>query len=78
MKGDEGMLKIAIIGAGSGVFTRNLVRDILSYPELRDSTIALMDIDSVRLEFMRRALQKLIDQENIQPNLKPQPIEKRL
>lgn len=52
------MLKIAIIGAGSGVFTRNLVRDILSYPELRDSTIALMDIDSIRLEFMRKALQK--------------------
>jgi len=57
------MLKIAIIGAGSGVFTRNLVRDILSYPELRNSTIALMDIDSIRLEFMRKALQKLIEQE---------------
>ena len=69
MEGDEGMLKIAIIGAGSGVFTRNLVRDILSYPELRDCTIALMDIDSIRLEFMRKALQKLIDQEKYSTRL---------
>jgi len=55
--------KITIIGAGSGVFTRNLVRDILSYPELSGSTITLMDIDAVRLEYMRKALQRLIDQE---------------
>lgn len=40
------MPKITIIGAGSGVFTRNLVRDILSYPELSGSTISLMDIDA--------------------------------
>lgn len=57
------MPKITIIGAGSGVFTRNLVRDILSYPELSNVTITLMDIDAVRLEYMRKALQKLISQE---------------
>jgi alpha-galactosidase len=44
------MPKIAFVGAGSAVFTRNLVGDILSLPELRDSTtFALMDIDAERL-----------------------------
>ncbi|HXL02571.1 MAG TPA: alpha-glucosidase/alpha-galactosidase [Candidatus Atribacteria bacterium] len=57
------MSKITIIGAGSGVFTRNLVRDILSYPELSGSTISLMDIDASRLEYMRKALQRLVEQE---------------
>ena len=44
------MPKIAFIGAGSTVFTRNLVGDVLSHPELRDdTTFALMDIDAERL-----------------------------
>jgi alpha-galactosidase len=43
------MPKIAMIGAGSTVFAKNLLGDILSFPELKDSHIALMDIDSERL-----------------------------
>jgi alpha-galactosidase len=43
------MPRIAFIGAGSTVFTRNLVGDVLSIPELADSTFALMDIDADRL-----------------------------
>lgn len=43
------MPKIAFIGAGSTVFAKNLMGDILSYPELTDSTFALMDIDAERL-----------------------------
>lgn len=43
------MPKIAFIGAGSTVFAKNLMGDILSYPELADSTISLMDIDADRL-----------------------------
>jgi alpha-galactosidase len=39
-----------MIGAGSVVFVKNLLADILSLPELRDSTIALHDIDAERLE----------------------------
>jgi len=38
------MAKIVLIGAGSHVFSRHLITDILSYPGLRDSTITLMDI----------------------------------
>jgi len=42
--------KVAFVGAGSMVFARNLVGDVLSYPELEDSEIALMDIDEHRLD----------------------------
>ena len=42
-------LKITLIGAGSTVFTRNLLGDILSYPELAGCEIALHDIDERRL-----------------------------
>ena len=43
------MTKITFIGAGSTVFAKNLLGDILSFPELANSTISLMDIDPERL-----------------------------
>ena len=46
-----------LIGAGSVIFTLNLLGDILSFPELAESEIALMDIDAERLrvaEIMER------------------------
>ena len=43
-------MKIAFIGAGSVVFTKDLMTDTLSFPELQGTTIALHDIDSERLE----------------------------
>lgn len=52
--------KIAFIGAGSFEFTRELVRDILTFPRLRGVTFSLMDIDPERLAFSRRAVEKLI------------------
>ena len=56
------MPKIAFIGAGSTVFTRNLVGDILSLPELRDTTtFALMDIDPDRLRTSEIVASRLID-----------------
>ncbi len=42
-------MKITMIGAGSVVFAKNLLGDILSHPELRECQIALMDIDPERL-----------------------------
>jgi alpha-galactosidase len=55
------MAKIAFIGAGSLGFTRGLVRDILTFPLLKDATIALMDVDSERLEFAQKAVKRIID-----------------
>jgi alpha-galactosidase len=43
------MTTIAFIGAGSVVFTRQLLSDILRFPELADATISLHDIDPDRL-----------------------------
>lgn len=57
------MTKIAFIGAGSMVFTRNLVRDIVSYPQLSGSKISLMDIDASRLGRITSLVGRLIDQE---------------
>lgn len=41
---------MTMIGAGSTVFAKNLIGDILSFPELADTHIALMDIDGERLK----------------------------
>jgi alpha-galactosidase len=44
------MARIVFIGAGSVEFTRNLLGDILTFPELAESEIVLHDIDPERLE----------------------------
>ena len=56
------MVKIVIIGARSHVFSRRLITDILSYPELRDSTISLMDIDQERLDLITAFAKRLVEQ----------------
>ena len=37
------MPRIAFIGAGSVIFAQHLLGDILSFPELQESEIALVD-----------------------------------
>ena len=64
------MTKITIIGAGSVVFTRNLGSDILLVPELQDSTITLMDIDSERLEMAQALVQAIVDQRGLKAVVK--------
>src|SRR3954470_9066445 len=44
------MIKVAFIGAGSVVFSKNLTGDILSFPEFKDATFSYMDVDPQRLE----------------------------
>lgn len=56
------MKKIAFIGAGSFGFTRTLVKDILTFPALSDCTIALMDIDDVRLVAITKAVNRIIEE----------------
>ena len=55
------MKKFAFIGAGSFVFTRNVVRDILTFPAFADCELALMDIHPGRLEGIRRCVQRIVD-----------------
>lgn len=43
-------MKVTVMGAGSTVFTKNLIGDIMLAPELRECEIALYDIDGKRLD----------------------------
>ncbi len=56
--------KIAFIGAGSFGFTRKLVQDILSFPALSDAHIALMDINKDRLDFIKKAVDRIVAEGN--------------
>lgn len=58
------MIKVAIIGAGSVGFSRRLISDILSWPELSESTITLMDIDPERLELVDAMARRVVRDSN--------------
>lgn len=47
------MPSIVFLGAGSVVFTRQLLTDLLRFPDLPTLDIALHDIDGARLEVAR-------------------------
>ncbi|NLO36790.1 MAG: alpha-glucosidase/alpha-galactosidase [Clostridiaceae bacterium] len=53
--------KLAVIGAGSLVFTRNLFTDILSVPEFHNIDIAFTDINPDNLEKVTRLCQRDLD-----------------
>jgi alpha-galactosidase len=61
------MTVIAFLGAGSVVFTRELLADILSFAELRDVTLALHDIDAERLETAEAIARQTADQLGCKP-----------
>ncbi|HVX81362.1 MAG TPA: alpha-glucosidase/alpha-galactosidase [Devosiaceae bacterium] len=56
----SGHPKVTFIGAGSSVFMKNIVGDVLQRPALAGSTIALMDINPTRLEESAIIANKLI------------------
>lgn len=63
------MPKITFIGAGSTVFAKNLLGDILSYPELADSEIALHDINEERLRTSKIVAHRVADAIGISPTI---------
>jgi alpha-galactosidase len=63
------MPKIALIGAGSTVFAKTLLGDILSFPELVNCDIALMDIDAERLRVSEIVAQKVAAAVSANPNI---------
>jgi alpha-galactosidase len=58
------MVTVAFIGAGSVEFTRNVVTDLCSYPELAESGLhlALHDISADRLAFAEELTRRLVAQ----------------
>lgn len=51
-------IKIAMIGAGSIGFTRRLLQDVVSVPELADTQFAFADIDPHNLDMVRQLCQR--------------------
>lgn len=65
----DSMPKIALIGAGSTVFAKNLLGDILSFPELSGSTIHLHDIDEERLKTSEIVAHRVAEALGVTPNI---------
>lgn len=61
--------KIAMIGAGSVVFAQRLLGDIMSWPELKQPHLALMDIDADRLAVAERMAQKVAAAVGAEPKI---------
>ena len=54
--------KIVFIGAGSTIFMKNIIGDILKFPAISNSSFALMDIDEKRLSESEVVTKELIAQ----------------
>jgi alpha-galactosidase len=59
------MPTVVFIGAGSMVFARTLVGDVLSFPALADGEIRLVDIDEDRLARTARVARAMVDNEDL-------------
>ncbi|MCL5270168.1 MAG: alpha-glucosidase/alpha-galactosidase [bacterium] len=58
-------IKVAFIGAGSVGFTRKLLRDILTVPELQDTRFSFTDINRRNLEMVAQLCEKDIKGNNL-------------
>src|SRR5581483_6128760 len=54
------MPKVTMVGAGSAVFARQIITDVLAVDGLESGTFALVDIDATRLALARDISEKLI------------------
>jgi alpha-galactosidase len=55
------MPKVTFIGAGSAVFARQVITDILALDGLDEGGFALVDIDPTRLELARQIAERLVE-----------------
>ncbi|MHB8972237.1 MAG: alpha-galactosidase [Pirellulaceae bacterium] len=60
------MPKIALIGAGSIVFSTTLLNDMLATPSLSESEFVLMDLDQAKLQRVENYICRLIDRHGLQ------------
>ncbi|MDQ3703300.1 MAG: alpha-galactosidase [Chloroflexota bacterium] len=59
------MPKIALIGAGSATFSRRLLADFLSWPELQSAELALMDVNAERLDLIEALARRMVETKGI-------------
>ncbi len=62
-------IKISIIGAGSAVFSADLVRELCLTPNLEGSTVSFMDINEERLKAVYSVCERYTDEMKIKLNL---------
>jgi len=55
-------VRIAIIGAGSGVFSLGLVKDLCLNSNLRDSEVCFMDLNRERLDIVHNLARRYADE----------------
>lgn len=63
------MAKIVFVGAGSTVFAKNLLADILNFDELKKCTICLYDIDKDRLDTSVKVANRVAKLYNASPKI---------
>jgi len=61
--------KIVLVGAGSTVFAKNLLGDLLSYPELSEAHVSLFDIDQERLKTSEIVAHKVAESLGAKPQI---------
>ncbi len=67
------MTRIVFLGAGSTVFAKNLMGDILGFPELADANLVLHDIDAERLRTSEIVAHKVADALGARPKIETTP-----
>ncbi|GAC1664980.1 MAG: alpha-glucosidase/alpha-galactosidase [Candidatus Dormibacteraceae bacterium] len=55
------MVKVTMVGAGSAVFARQIITDILAIEGLDEGIFALVDVDATRLELARQIAERLVE-----------------
>src|SRR5919109_83389 len=55
-------VRISVIGAGSGVFSLGLVKDLCLTPNLRESEVAFMDLNPERLDIVHSLAVRYADE----------------
>jgi len=63
------MTTITFIGAGSVEFTRDLIADVLGFPELADAQLVLHDIDDQRLAASVGTAESVARQRGVRPSI---------
>ena len=63
------MIKLTIIGAGSSVFTKNIVTDLLTIDSFKTMNIALMDINEERLKISHELISAVARKLDAKPTI---------
>ena len=63
------MIKLTIIGAGSAVFTKNIVVDLMHISQFKKMHISLMDIDETRLKLAKELIDTVSNKLNANPKV---------